>query len=144
MRHEGVHFGVQEPPVGQRKTAEELRPLADTRNRLFHIDFDLGTFNMGDLNNAQRGTDPRGVYAERSRSVPPTQPNHEWPACARGQHIIPHIPVAKQNEFHRKQGSLERNIVGNCTVKNHYQVYYGTDRKYFGGNSGTKSKSMYR
>lgn len=141
-QHYGVHMGVHEP--ASRKTYEELRPFADTRNRLFNIDYGEGTFNAGELNNPEKPSQPTGQYCDKSRRVPPTPADTAWPPLVRQGSIYNYQGQTLQNECARKFGSLGRNIVGCCTVKDQYHTYYGAENKYYGSNSGTKNHAIFR
>ena len=64
-----------------------------------------------------------------------------WPAAVKGGQIIDFITPSDNGT--RKSGGLGRNIIGDCTVKNQYQSYYGPDSRYYGGNAGSRNVKNY-
>jgi len=125
-----------------------LLTRADSRNRLFGVPMDLGTFNIADraVSAAGKTQDPKGEYEIFQRG-PPAKAREEdhWPKPVRGGFIFDRIERHEDIEFFRKSGALcpdrkqniGRNILGNCTIKDQYHTYYGHDSTHYGHHVGT-------
>ncbi|CAE8674896.1 unnamed protein product, partial [Polarella glacialis] len=131
----------------------------DTRTRLFGVEPGQGTWNATTraMSFGRAGHHPKGEYAPPRQTVA----SHEtlaaeaaWPQSVMGGFVIP-FQGSEQGtrpenllpaERTRRTGSLGRNIVGNCTVKDEGRfVYYGAHGStHYGNNSGTRTTGAYK
>eukprot|EP00392_Amoebophrya_sp_AT5.2_P010786 g10853.t1 len=156
LEDRGVPYAMK-PRVGApfpECSREEYQYLADnyncTRQRVFNVGIPVGTFNK-DTNRgsstACKGLHPRGEYHASTQNVRPAviepgMTRNGWPAPVRGGHIIDHIEPSDTQV--RKHGGLERNIAGDCTVRDPFSYYTGYDSTHYGGNVGSRNRHQYR
>mmetsp|Transcript_16624 Transcript_16624/g.35118 ORF Transcript_16624/g.35118 Transcript_16624/m.35118 type:complete len:158 (-) Transcript_16624:80-553(-) len=152
LENSGVRFGVHDTRAGQR-TREEYHQLltshvGDTRSRITGAGNNESTFNVRTraLSFGASGRCPKSEYSATSMpALDASQAETGWPASVTGGHIIPFQGSQVASERHRRAGSLGRNIVGNCTVKDDRFVYYGSQgSSHYGMNSNTRNMSHYK
>ena len=164
LENRGVTFGVHDFSEG-RRSREDYHALktscvGDPRQRLFGVDPSEGTLNVATraLAYGTRGQDPKGEYRlpRPSGSYAQLSADAAWPASVTGGFVIPFQPGGSQTAGQRSQslypaertrrvGSLGRNIVGNCTVKDDRFFYYGAHGSHhYGNNSGCRSTLQYK
>eukprot|EP00405_Crypthecodinium_cohnii_P049264 CAMPEP_0206600934 /NCGR_PEP_ID=MMETSP0325_2-20121206/46193_1 /ASSEMBLY_ACC=CAM_ASM_000347 /TAXON_ID=2866 /ORGANISM="Crypthecodinium cohnii, Strain Seligo" /LENGTH=152 /DNA_ID=CAMNT_0054112537 /DNA_START=103 /DNA_END=558 /DNA_ORIENTATION=- len=148
LEQKGIHFGVHDMRAGARSRDEYHGLLqthvGDTRSRIFGIDNMQGTFNSRTraLSYGVPGHDPKSEYKPGQRPPIQLQLDHATPYAVRGGRSFHFKSSEDAAERHRRGGSLGRNIVGNCSVKDDRFVYYGANGTgHYGLNSGTHNTS---
>ena len=155
LENRGVTFGVHD--LAQHRTREDYHVLKtikdDTRSRLFGTAGNESTFNATTraVSYGTRGHDPKGEYVlPRPRgTLELLTAEATWPSSVTGGFVIPFQGQSRSQslapvERTRRVGSLGRNIVGNCTIKDDRFTYYGPHSHYYGNNSGCRSTLQYR
>jgi len=154
LEDRGVTFGVHDFKAKTRTREEYQQLLAlagDSRRRIHNVEDheQLGsTFNARSraISYGLPGTDPKQEYLGRKTSeLGQSAVEHAWPQKVLGGFGFGH-QTYKDLEIERKRrhGSLERNIIGNCSIKDDRHVYYGHGTVHYGTNSGTRSSAQYK
>ncbi|CAJ1358440.1 unnamed protein product [Effrenium voratum] len=155
LENRGVTFGVHDfNPSRGREDYHRLKisSAGDTRTRLFGVDAREGTFNATTraASYGSRGHDPKGEYVLPKRgTLELLTAEATWPQSVTGGCVIPFQGHARSQSLHptdrtRRAGSLGRNIVGNCTVKDERFFYFGAHGSHYGNNSGCRSTMQYK
>lgn len=161
LENRGVTFGVHDFSNGQRSREDyhmlKTSSVGDTRSRLFGTDPSLSTYNARTraLSYGTPGCHPKGEYQAPRVTATLEQLADEasLPQSVLGGFVIPFqgsaVGTRPQNinpqERSRRTGSLGRNIVGNCTIKDDRFVYYGAHgSSHYGNNSGTRSTAQWK
>eukprot|EP00440_Ansanella_granifera_P031998 gb/GFBE01034730.1/.p1 GENE.gb/GFBE01034730.1/~~gb/GFBE01034730.1/.p1 ORF type:complete len:169 (+),score=15.13 gb/GFBE01034730.1/:1-507(+) len=161
LENRGATFGVHDFSNGQR-TREDYHALmtstaGDTRSRLFGVDSSHGTFNARTraLSYGTAGCNPKGEYMppRQTASLETLAAEAAWPKAVLGGFVIPFQGSAagtRPQNLHaaercRRTGSLGRNIVGSCSIKDDRFVYYGAHGSHhYGNNSDTRSTKQWQ
>eukprot|EP00929_Paragymnodinium_shiwhaense_P044373 TRINITY_DN22773_c0_g1_i1.p1 TRINITY_DN22773_c0_g1~~TRINITY_DN22773_c0_g1_i1.p1 ORF type:complete len:185 (-),score=42.97 TRINITY_DN22773_c0_g1_i1:113-667(-) len=149
----GVTYGVHDFR-GKSRSKEEYQQLVRlagcTRSRTLGVDFGNSTFNSlpRAYSYGAPGCNPKGEQSgPQTNHINPAQQahmEHGWPQKVIGGFGFSYQGTAGLGvENHRKNGSLERNIVGDCSIKDDRFVYYGHSGKHYGMNSNTHNRLQY-
>lgn len=151
LENRGVSYGVhdfQSKPRSREEYQQLLLAAGDTRNRIHNVTQDHGgTFHA--KSRAQSygapGHHPRNEYAD-SRLQPQGDSHTETahPKKVMGGFGFSYQGNSRGLETRRKFGSLERNVIGNCSVVDDRHVYYGHSSHHYGGNSGTQNQGHWK
>mmetsp|Transcript_98738 Transcript_98738/g.316619 ORF Transcript_98738/g.316619 Transcript_98738/m.316619 type:complete len:154 (+) Transcript_98738:108-569(+) len=147
----GVSFGVHDAREGVRSREEYHQLLTsnvgDTRSRIFGTDSSHSTFNSRTraMSYGASGHDPKSEYRPTHQSYSQLPMDHPPPQAVKGGRGF-HFNASKDlAERHRRGGSLGRQVVGNCTIKDDRFVYYGPHGTgHYGMNSGTHNGAHYK
>eukprot|EP00747_Dinoflagellata_sp_TGD_P162183 gnl/TRDRNA2_/TRDRNA2_179504_c0_seq1.p2 gnl/TRDRNA2_/TRDRNA2_179504_c0~~gnl/TRDRNA2_/TRDRNA2_179504_c0_seq1.p2 ORF type:complete len:163 (+),score=26.42 gnl/TRDRNA2_/TRDRNA2_179504_c0_seq1:91-579(+) len=152
LEQRGVTFGVHD--FRGKRTPEEYHQLlaaaGDSRNRILGVGGTASTFNARSRARSYGapGFDPKGEYVVPRKLMVTDESmrmrEDDWPQKVLGGYGFAHRPSSDENEQIRKTGSLDRNIVGNCTIKDDYHVYYGHGGHHYGNNSGTRNTGHWK
>mmetsp|Transcript_134872 Transcript_134872/g.234461 ORF Transcript_134872/g.234461 Transcript_134872/m.234461 type:complete len:155 (+) Transcript_134872:106-570(+) len=148
LEDRGVTFGVHDFKAATRSRDDYHRLLGaagDTRRRIFGVVGEHSTFNARSrsLSYGAPGTDPKAEYIGPRALPKEAHVDHHWPQKVKGGYGFTFQGIDQGIEKTRRQGSLERNIVGNCSVYDDRHVYYGHGPKHYGINSGTRNQTQY-
>lgn len=143
LEQRGTTFGVPSSQYSGIDYSKLMTEGGDTRRRVFNVESACSTFNRLDksFGYPQRGVLQTGEYVMPPKPVV-TLANQ--PHMVKGFHVSDRDNQRCENEHLRKCGSLPRNIVGNCTIKDQYHSYHGHTRSHYGHHVGSKNEVAYR
>jgi hypothetical protein len=141
LQNRGTTFGVHDGGVQPSEQYAKLR-AGDTRSRVFNVDHDVGSINMnpgvpvrkkGYMQMGEYVIPPKPVLRQEETKAP----------MVKGGFVADREDVSLSLEHVRKCGSLGRNIVGGCTIKDQYHHYYDHTRSHYGNAVGTFNEVTY-
>mmetsp|Transcript_8318 Transcript_8318/g.24719 ORF Transcript_8318/g.24719 Transcript_8318/m.24719 type:complete len:169 (+) Transcript_8318:122-628(+) len=154
LENRGVTHGVHDFRAHER-TREDYHRLmtstaGDTRNRLFGVEAEHGTFNAGSraVSLGCSGFHPKSEYKATLKNLDTQDFEHGHGQTVKGGHVQHFVGVAPLNgnglgsrERARSCGALGRQIVGDCAIKDDAGrfVYYGASGY---GKYGLHSKTL--